>query len=105
MCASTYPGGSSCRLKGHRKRPETAIKRHKTALIFTLFRRNPSARFTGRFISPGYVDQIALKVLTAATPNVTSNILIGVLAVVIETNNQWFAVGPSSIKYHEGILK
>ncbi|CAF3816296.1 unnamed protein product, partial [Rotaria magnacalcarata] len=40
------PGGSSCRLKGHRKRPETAIKRHKTALIFTLFRRNPSARFT-----------------------------------------------------------
>ncbi|CAF3977329.1 unnamed protein product, partial [Rotaria magnacalcarata] len=26
---------------------ETAIKRHKTALIFTLFRRNPSARFTG----------------------------------------------------------
>ncbi|CAF2111227.1 unnamed protein product [Rotaria magnacalcarata] len=44
-----YPGGSSCRLKGHRKRPETAIKRHKTALIFTLFRRNPSARFTGRF--------------------------------------------------------
>ncbi|CAF2232409.1 unnamed protein product [Rotaria magnacalcarata] len=44
-----YPGGSSCRLKGHRKRPEMAIKRHKTALIFTLFRRNPSARFTGRF--------------------------------------------------------
>ncbi|CAF3923684.1 unnamed protein product [Rotaria magnacalcarata] len=43
------PGGSSCRLKGHRKRPETTIKRHKTALIFTLFRRNPSARFTGRF--------------------------------------------------------
>ncbi|CAM4776048.1 unnamed protein product [Rotaria magnacalcarata] len=46
-----YPGGSSCRLKGHRKRPETAIKRHKTALIFTLFRRNPSARFTGRFFA------------------------------------------------------
>ncbi|CAF4430858.1 unnamed protein product, partial [Rotaria magnacalcarata] len=45
------------------------------------------------------------RVLTAATPNVTLNILIGVLAVVIETNNQWFAVGPSSIKYHEGILK
>ncbi|CAF4543278.1 unnamed protein product, partial [Rotaria sp. Silwood2] len=32
----------------HRKRPETAIKRHTTALIVTLFRRNPSARFTGR---------------------------------------------------------
>ncbi|CAF4500020.1 unnamed protein product [Rotaria socialis] len=44
-------GGSFCRLEGHRKRPETAIKRHKTALIFTLFRRNSSARFTGRFFA------------------------------------------------------
>ncbi|CAM2727266.1 unnamed protein product [Rotaria socialis] len=46
-----FNGGSFCRLEGHRKRPETAIKRHKTALIFTLFRRNSSARFTGRFFA------------------------------------------------------
>ena len=31
------------------KRPETTIKRRITALIFTVFRRNPSYHFTSRF--------------------------------------------------------
>ena len=37
---------------------------------------------------------VVQRVLTVAALNVKSNILIGVLAVGIETDNRWFAVDP-----------
>ncbi|CAF1675930.1 unnamed protein product [Rotaria magnacalcarata] len=56
-----YPGGSSCRLKGHRKRPETAIKRHKTTLIFTLFRR-VNQRFTRLVHDSVFTNRLTLTI-------------------------------------------
>ncbi|CAF1379184.1 unnamed protein product [Rotaria sp. Silwood1] len=48
---------------------------------------------------------VVQRVLKVAKSNATSNILIGVLAVGIKTNNRWFAIDPSSTKYHKSILK
>ena len=42
-------GVHSDRRKRRLKRPETAIKRRIKALIFTVFRRNPSFQITSRF--------------------------------------------------------
>ena len=49
ICKTDTQDNHSDRRNGHLKRPETAIKRYNKALIFTLFGRNPSARFTDRF--------------------------------------------------------